>query len=238
MNKSLKKVLIGCGLIVVFLIGIWLYKVAEGFILVSYSSGEVVLENTPQGTPLPIGGDNVEGSLEGNTDLIKPEQVYDGEASIKRSKEYLGDEYNDYAEMFKMIVAMGDQPFEGLDDSGIYTITDEKNSKGLSIAMGLHGDVDSLDDYDFCKIGSLDGGAEAVYFYDGSKVVYMLGTKTPQFFVVDYSNVAVGQDVNKVDFGGVFSETLYLIPEICNKEVIEGYTVYFSYQTDIVKDWE
>lgn len=240
MNKTLKKVLIAIGLLIAFIVGVGLFKVAENFILHSYSSGEIVLENTPEESTVPGFENDIVGDSERVSDIpdaVYPSKIYDEEGVVRRSKEYLGDEYYDYEAMFKSIVAMGDKPFEGLDDSGEYLITLERSDKGLIVARGLWGNEESLDEYDYCKLGALDGGAEAVYFYGGTRVVYKLNTKEPMFFVVDYSNTVADRSTDLVEFGGLFYEFLYLIPEVCNKEEIEGYTVYFSYQTSIVEDW-
>jgi len=161
--------------------------------------------------------------------------IYDKENLDLRCEVYLGNDYATYAPVFEQIVSLGDEPFANLDNSGEYWISREEADQGLVIYNGLFGDEESLDDCDYCDIGSYGEsettGAEAVYFYDGNRVIYRLNTKVPSFYVVDYSTMSVSDNTKLVDFGGVFTSSLYLVPQICNKQEIEGYIVYFSYDT-------
>lgn len=151
---------------------------------------------------------------------------------------YLGNDYATYAPIFEEIVSMGDEPFTNLDNTGEYWITRERADQGLSVYNGLFGIEESLDECDYCDIGSYGedetSGAEAAYFYDGNRVIYRLNTQEPSFYVVDYSTISVSDTTKLVDFGGLFTSSLYLVPSICNKKEIGGYVVYFSYDTYVV----
>ena len=240
MGRNAKKLVLAGGLIGAFIIGILLFKVAENFVLHSYSSGKIVLENVPDEEPLPINENKVVGDNEKVSDIpdmVYPSQVYDEEGVIMRCKEYLGDDYYDYEDLFKSVVGMGDEPFSNLSKDELYMITMEMNNKGLIVANGFTGNEENLDDYTYCDIGDFQGGAEAVYLYDDTKVIYRLNTKETTFLVVDYSNSVIDISTDLVEFGKVFNSSLYFVPELCNKQQIEGYTVYFSYNVIVTKEW-
>ncbi len=174
----------------------------------------------------------VQESIENEESVV---YIYDKENLDLRCEVYLGNDYATYAPVFEEIVSLGDEPFANLDHSGEYWISREEADQGLVVYNGLFGDEESLDDCDYCDIGSYGEsettGAEAVYFYDGNRVIYRLNTKVPSFYVVDYSTMSVSDNTKLVDFGGIFTSSLYLVPQICNKKEIEGYIVYFSYDT-------
>ncbi|MBQ7780875.1 MAG: hypothetical protein IJ405_02500 [Lachnospiraceae bacterium] len=176
-------------------------------------------------------------------DSVYPFYVYDEEGLELRCKEYLGTDYAVYEPLFEELVSSSNEPFIGLDEKETsFMVTNEMNDRGLFYQEALWGTEESLDEYDFVEIGLDEGGntmgAEAVYFYEGTKVVYRLNTKEPSFFVVDYKNHTISDNTQYVDFGDVFYKWLYLVPSACNKREIAGFTVYFSYVTDVYFEWD
>lgn len=175
-------------------------------------------------------------------DALYASYVYAPEDLEMRCEAYLGSDYAVYEPIFKEIVSLGHSPFEGLDDSGNFMITEVMNDLGLITTEGLWGMEENLDEYHFCEIGLDEAGntmgAWAAYFYEGTKVIYLLNTEEPSFFVVDYSNTIIDENTKLVDFGGVFTGSLYLVPEKCSKQEIGGYTVYFSYNTGVSYEWK
>ena len=177
-------------------------------------------------------------------DMVYPFYVYDDKEVDLRCKEYLGEEYTIYEPVFAELVKMSDEPFDGLNENktDFMMTTDEMNEKGVYSQEGLWGREEALDEYDFLEIGIDEGGntmgAIAVYFYEGTKVVYRLNTKETSFFVVDYKNHTINDNTEFVDFGGVLGQWLYLVPRVSNKRDVEGYTVYFSYVSNVYYEWD
>lgn len=246
MKKNLK-ILIGvvaCCLL--FCLGYGLYQVADRLVFNSYSSGEVVLENVPTSSPIPsesaegkVVGSSTDSGIEGE---IIPEKLYEDEGLILRSREYLGQEYFTYEQLFKDIVAMGDDPYESLDPkNNSYMVTVDQLNTGIMMDSGVY-ETTVLDDYDVIDMGLYGGidpqGAVAVFCYDGTRVIYKLDTEKPSFFVVDYSQNVFSEDADMVEFGGIVGMSLWFVRERCNKMQIDGYDVYFSYAQDVMMEWE
>lgn len=236
-KKNIKKLSIAAGVVLVLIICFGIFNLAKSFVIHGYSSGEIVLENVDDnGSDVVLGGeDNISYTPSDDTTSVKIDTMYDSEGIVLKSKEYLGQEYYDYEAMFKKIVEGGDNYFLGLDTNSEYVFYEKDYPDGFMVSTGLWGneEVSTLGDYDYIKISSLDSGLKSVYFYDGNKVIYKLNTAEPSFFVVDYSNLLVDSGMDLAKLGGVVGGEVYLVPSICNKQEIEGYTVYFSYFKDV-----
>lgn len=243
MLKYIKWVGIGA---VVFVVCYGVYSLSGFLVSKSYSSGEVVLDNTPDTVDEVVTGEDRvvgDGNMITEYDFnVIPKEVYDEEGIVLRSKEYLGDDYNVYEDMFKAIVAQGDELFDGLSGSTQYVITTEMEEEGFNWYNCLWGTetTDEIKEAVFVELG-LDeagkpSGAEAVYCYEGTRVIYRLNTYDDSFFVVDYSNMEVNKNTSLVEMGKIFGEYLYLVLEECNVTEVEGYTVFSSYNIDVVSE--
>lgn len=232
-KKNIKRLSIAAGVLLVLIICFGIFNLAKSFVLHGYSSGEIVLENVDDsGNNVVVGGENnISYTPSDGTTSVKIDTMYDSEGIILKSKEYLGQEYYDYEAMFKKIVEGGDNYFLGLDNNNDCVFNESDYPDGFMVSTGLWGNegVSTLSDYDYIKISSFDEGKKSVYFYDGNKVIYKLNTSEPSFFVVDYSNLLVDSDMDLVGLGDVVGDEVYLVPSLCSKQEIEGYTVYFSY---------
>lgn len=243
MKKELKALITVAILCVLFLLGYGIYTIASKIVIKSYSSGEVVLDNTPEGTPLPTDEGKVIGSTTDVEGEIIPEKIYEEEGIVFKSKQFLGSRYSEFEQLFKDIVAMGDEPFDSLDpENCVFTITEEDEANGIVVDQGIYNGFTVLDDYDIIDIGLYAGvdtqGAVAVYCYDGVRVVYWLDTEKPSFLVVDYSQNVFSENADFVEFGSIVGSNLWFVRDMCNKQVIDGYDVYFSYDIYVEKEWD
>ena len=180
-------------------------------------------------------------SIEGALTL---EKLYEDEGIVLKSKEYLDVEYYDYEQLFSDIVSLGDEPFSVLDPNDLeYIITLDMLDENFTFRweLGIYSNT-VLDDYDVIDIGLYAGvdpiGAVAVFCYDDTKVIYLLDTEKPSFFVVDYAGDMVFENTDMVQFGSVFGSALWFVREKTNKMQIDGYDVYFSYNIIVDEDWK